>query len=258
MKKSTQTLIKACKYYTITGISGKVIEVASSEENGATIRLGVYGKAPNQEWSFLSVGDSAYRLQNRETGKMLDLVSGGSSNGTWLHQWEDAGCSSQVWVVEPTNDGRVKIKNQLSLDKCVDVVDASVESGAQLQIWEDVNGDAQIWTIAEIKAPAKTAAKPAAKKAPAKAAAKPAAKKAPAKAAAKPAAKKAPAKTVAAKVETKAETKPETKVAAVKPAAKVEATKAPAKTATPAKPAVAAKPAAAVKPTTTAKPATKK
>lgn len=218
MKKNTQTVIKVDAFYTITGSAGRVLEAAQEKGNGDAVVLGDYTHAPTQEWAFVRVGEGVYQIANRETGKMLDLVSGGSSDGTWVHQWDDAGCSSQMWVVEPTNDGRVKIKTQISFEKCLDMVGMSTEAGARLQIWQDVDGENQTWVIAEAVAKrtratktaeekaaiaAKRAATMAAKKAAAEGAApagakKPAAKKATApKAAAKPAAKKAATKKAA-------------------------------------------------------------
>ena len=75
---------------------------------------------------------------------MLDLDMGGVSDGTRVHQWEGAQASSQLWVVEPTNDGRVKIKSNLA-GKLLDPGMAT-ENGTVLQIWADVNGDNQFWT----------------------------------------------------------------------------------------------------------------
>ncbi len=225
MKKNTQTVIKADTFYTITGSAGRVLEAAQEKGNGDAVVLGDYIHAPTQEWAFVRVGEGVYQIANRETGKMLDLVSGGSSDGTWAHQWDDAGCSSQMWVVEPTNDGCVKIKTQLSFEKCLDVVGMSTEAGARLQIWQDVDGENQTWVIAEAvakrtratKTPeekaaiaAKRAATMAAKKAAAAEGAAPAAAK-------KPAAKKATAKKAAAP---KATAKPAAKKTATKKAAK--------------------------------------
>lgn len=222
MKKVAQTVLAADQFYTIANASGKVIEGVAGEANGAAVQLAVYAHKANQEWAFLRVGEGVYRVRNHGTGKMLDLMMGGSADGTWLHQWEDANCSSQMWIVEPLNDGRVKIKSQLAAGKCIDVVGISTEAGARLQIWQDVNGDNQCWKLsaaAEKKAPAVKAAK--AEKSAVKAEAKPAAKaeapKAPAaaKAEAKPAVKaEAPKAPAAVKVE-------------AKPAVKAEAPKAP-------------------------------
>ena len=89
-----------------------------------------------------------------QTGKMMDLDMGGVSDGTRVHQWEGAQASSQLWVVEPTNDGRVKIKSNLA-GKLLDPGMATAH-GTVLQNWADVNGDNQFWTINEVTRKPKT------------------------------------------------------------------------------------------------------
>ena len=163
MKKIAQTVIVADCYYTIANVNGKVIEAAKGGENGAAVQLATAVKAAtNQEWAFLRMGEGVYRIQNRETGKMLTLMMDGTVDGTWLHQWEDANSSAQLWIVEAGNDGTVQIKAQLAPTKCIDVVGMSNEDGARIQIWQDVNGENQKWTINEVKE--RTAKKAAAKK----------------------------------------------------------------------------------------------
>ncbi len=152
MKKIAQTVIVADCYYTIANKKGKLIEAAKSGENGAAVQLATAAKgAANQEWAFLRMGEDVYRIQNRETGKMLTLMMDGTVDGTWLHQWEDANSSAQLWIVEAGNDGTVQIKAQLAPTKCIDVVGMSNEDGAHIQIWQDVNGENQKWTINEVK-----------------------------------------------------------------------------------------------------------
>lgn len=218
MKKIAQTVITAGKYYTIAGASGRVVEAVEPAENGAAVQLGNYAHKPSQEWAFIRVGEGVYRIQNRATGKMLDLTMNGTANGTWLHQWEDVNSSSQMWIVEPTNDGRVKLKAQLANTRCMDTVGMSGETGARLQIWEDVNGENQLWTLAEAvekKPRARKAAKAEEAAEPVSEAEAPAAEAAaPAK---KPRARKAAApKAEEAAASAPAEKKPRTRKAAKK------------------------------------------
>ena len=83
MKKSSeQTVISADKYYTITAANGKVVEVADfNPENGAAIQLWDYAGEDWQQWSFVRAGDGVYRICNKFTGKMLDLIAGGVVDG---------------------------------------------------------------------------------------------------------------------------------------------------------------------------------
>ena len=269
MKSVAQTVIEADRFYTIAAHTGNVIQAVEGSKDGGTVRLGKYDHTPEQEWSFVREGDGVYRIRNRASGKLLDLTMTGTANGTWLHLWEDVGGTSQMWKVEHTPEGTVRLRSSWAGGKCVDTVGLGAEVGAVLQIWQEVPGGGdQLWVISEVKDRVKRAAKveqaaPAAetKAAPAKEAApakkpaarkprttkkaeeKPAAKAAAPVKAEKPAAKKAakakaePAAEVKAApaVETKAETAaPTTKAAPAAeaktaPAAKPKAKRAPCK-----------------------------
>ena len=259
MKSVAQTVIEADRFYTIAAHTGNVIQAVEGSKDGGTVRLGKYDHKPEQEWSFVREGDGVYRIRNRASGKLLDLTMTGTANGTWLHLWEDVGGTSQMWKVEHTPEGTVRLRSSWAGGKCVDTVGMGAEVGAVLQIWQEVPGGGdQLWVISEVKdrvkraakveqaapaaetkaAPAKEAApakkveeKPAAKAAEPVKAGKPAAKKA-AKAKAEPAApaaevKAAPAVATKAEPVTKAEPAAETKTAPV--AAKPKAKRAPCK-----------------------------
>ena len=244
MKTVAQTVIEADHFYTIAAHTGNVIQAVEGTKEAGTVRLGKYEHKPEQEWSFIRVGDGVYRIRNRASGKLLDLTMTGTANGTWLHLWEDVGGTSQMWTVQPTPEGTVRLRSSWAGGKCVDTVGMGAAVGTVLQIWQEVSGaDDQLWTIAEVKERAKRAAKKAeAPAVEASAEAAPAAEKAPAKktAARKPRTTK---KAAAAKAE---EGKAETKAPAekpAKPARKTAAKKTAAKAAEKAEPAKAEVPA---------------
>ena len=161
MKTVAQTVIEADRFYTIAARTGSVIEAVESAKNEGSIRLGKYDHKPEQEWAFIRVGDGVYRIRNRASGKLLDLMMTGTANGTWLHLWEDVGGTSQMWTVEPTPAGTVRLRSSWASGKCIDTVGMGVSDGAQLQIWQETAGEDQLWTISEVKdrASAKRAAK---------------------------------------------------------------------------------------------------
>lgn len=241
MKTVAQTVIEADRFYTIAAHTGNVIQAVEGSKDGGTVRLGKYDHKPEQEWSFVREGDGVYRIRNRASGKLLDLTMTGTANGTWLHLWEDVGGTSQMWKVEHTPEGTVRLRSSWAGGKCVDTVGIGAEVGAVLQIWQEVPGGGdQLWVISEVKDRVKRAAK-VEEAAPAK---KPAARK---PRTAKKVEEKPAASTVKAAEPVKAE----------KPAAK-KAAKAKAE---PAAPAVEVKAAPAVatkaEPVTKAEPATK-
>ena len=183
MKTVAQTVIEADHFYTIAAHTGNVIQAVEGTKEAGTVRLGKYEHKPEQEWSFIRVGDGVYRIRNRASGKLLDLTMTGTANGTWLHLWEDVGGTSQMWTVQPTPEGTVRLRSSWAGGKCVDTVGMGAAVGTVLQIWQEVSGaDDQLWTIAEVKERAKRAAKKAeAPAVEAAAEAAPAAEKAPAK-----------------------------------------------------------------------------
>ena len=237
MKTVAQTVIEADHFYTIAAHTGSVIQAVEGVKDGGTVRLGKYDHKPEQEWAFIRVGDGVYRIRNRASGKLLDLTMTGTANGTWLHLWEDVGGTSQMWTVQPTPEGTVRLRSSWAGGKCVDTVGMGAEVGTVLQIWQEVPGaEDQLWVISEVKERAKRAAKKTEE--PAAAEAAPAEeKKAPAK---KPAARKprttkkaaaAKAETVEAPVTEAAEAPVEPAEKPAKPARKTAAKKTTAKTA---------------------------
>jgi hypothetical protein len=248
MKTVAQTVIEADHFYTIAAHTGNVIQAVEGVKDGGTVRLGKYDHKPEQEWAFIRVGDGVYRIRNRASGKLLDLTMTGTANGTWLHLWEDVGGTSQMWTVQPTPEGTVRLRSSWAGGKCVDTVGMGAAVGTVLQIWKEVPGaEDQLWVISEVKERAKRAAKkaeePAAEAAPAEPAApaeekKPAAKK-PAARKPRTAKKAAEAKPEAAAAEQAVKAEPAEKAekpakmtrktAAKKPAAKAEKTAEPVK-----------------------------
>ena len=252
MKSVAQTVIEADRFYTIAAHTGNVIQAVEGSKDGGTVRLGKYDHKPEQEWSFVREGDGVYRIRNRASGKLLDLTMTGTANGTWLHLWEDVGGTSQMWKVEHTPEGTVRLRSSWAGGKCVDTVGIGAEVGAVLQIWQEVPGGGdQLWVISEVKDRVKRAAKAEQEAAAAET------KSAPAKeatSAQKPAARKP---RTAKKAEEKSAAKAAEPVKAEKPAVK-KAAKAKAE---PAAPAVEVKAAPAVatkaEPVTKAEPAAK-
>lgn len=260
MKSVAQTVIEADRFYTIAAHTGNVIQAVEGSKDGGTVRLGKYDHKPEQEWSFVREGDGVYRIRNRASGKLLDLTMTGTANGTWLHLWEDVGGTSQMWKVEHTPEGTVRLRSSWAGGKCVDTVGIGAEVGAVLQIWQEVPGGGdQLWVISEVKDRVKRAAKVEQAVPAAETAAAPAKEAATAK---KPAARKP-------RTTKKVEEKPAAPAAkaaepvkAEKPAAK-KAAKAKAEPAAPAveakaEPAAKAAPAAEAKTAPAAKPKAKR
>ena len=247
MKSVAQTVIEADRFYTIAAHTGNVIQAVEGSKDGGTVRLGKYDHKPEQEWSFVREGDGVYRIRNRASGKLLDLTMTGTANGTWLHLWEDVGGTSQMWKVEHTPEGTVRLRSSWAGGKCVDTVGIGAEVGAVLQIWQEVPGGGdQLWVISEVKDRVKRAAKVEQAAPAAETKAAPDKEAAPVK---KPAARKP---RTAKKVEEKPAAKKAAKAKA-EPAAPAAEVKAAPAVATKAEPVTKAEPAAKAAPAAEAK-----
>ena len=97
----------------------------------------------------MDAGEGRWRIQNRFTGKMIDLALGGVVEGTWLHQWSRTSGLSQCWALEPTRSGRTRIRNVLA-DKYIGLVGMNTANGAQAQIWNYVSGGNQEWNLVRV------------------------------------------------------------------------------------------------------------
>ena len=161
MKSVAQTVIEADRFYTIAAKTGSVIQAVENAKDGGDIRLGKYDHKPEQEWAFIRVGDGVYRIRNRANGKLIDLMMTGTANGTWLHLWEDVGGTSQMWTMEHTPQGTVRLRSSWAGGKCIDTVGMGTADGAVLQIWQETAGEDQLWTIEEVKDRAKRVVKKA-------------------------------------------------------------------------------------------------
>ncbi|MGN0662817.1 MAG: RICIN domain-containing protein [Faecalibacterium sp.] len=152
MAKASQVVLLENEYYLIKAPNGKVLEVKNfNTENGASIRLWDYAGHPWQQWQFVDAGEDRWRIQNRFTGKMIDLAMGGVVEGTWLHQWSRTSGLSQCWALEPTRSGRTRIRNVLA-DKYIDLVGMNTANGAQAQIWRYVADGNQEWNLVRVDA----------------------------------------------------------------------------------------------------------
>ena len=53
--------------------------------SGAAVQLWDNVKEDSQIWLLVAVAEGLYKLENKLTGKVLDVINAGSQNGAWLH-----------------------------------------------------------------------------------------------------------------------------------------------------------------------------
>lgn len=146
---------KLTEFMIVNRRSGKALQ-ASGTENGVVVELADQDKNPLQVWTAVECGEGV-KLLNKASGKALDVMANGTSNGTWIQVWEDVDGESQQWKLVTMSPTYKKLLHIMS-GKVLDVVDMGVENGTPAQIWEDVEGENQQWKLVS------TEDKPAAKK----------------------------------------------------------------------------------------------
>ena len=155
---------KTAEFMIVNRRSGKALQ-ATGLDNGLVVEQREPVKADAQIWTSVEA-EGGIKLFNKACGKVLDVMQGGTADGTWAQTWEDVGGESQLWQLVNVSSTYKKIVNVHS-GKALDIVDMSSEDGAPAQIWESVEGEGQQWKFVSTqeKAPAKTVRKTAPKKA---------------------------------------------------------------------------------------------
>lgn len=124
--------------------TGKALQCTGLDNGMAVVQSTPTGEDA-QIWDPVRVDDGV-KLINKASGKALDLVDGGTEDGTWAHTWEDVGCGSQVWKLAKITATYRKIVN-VQAGKVLDIVDMREDDGAPIQIWGDVDGSGQQWKL---------------------------------------------------------------------------------------------------------------
>ena len=94
----------------------------------SSLKVEAYGK------SGLS-GD--YKLQNRNSGKFLDLENNNTDNKTAIVQYDDEGMdATQIWTLTEIGGGVYSICTSVNKRQGMDVADWSKDNGAQVQLYE--------------------------------------------------------------------------------------------------------------------------
>jgi hypothetical protein len=90
--------------------------------------------------------DGRYRVVSRLSNKVVDLVNGGTANGTDAVQWGWNGGNSQKWDLVHLGNGQYKLTGVAS-GKLLEITNASTANGAIVQIWPSNNHNCQKWTV---------------------------------------------------------------------------------------------------------------
>ena len=92
------------------------------------------------------IANGAYRVINRNSGKVLDVANQSTANGANVQQWTWNNGANQQWNVTSLGNGQYSIAGVQS-GKYLDVNAASTADGANVQIWQNTGGNNQKFTF---------------------------------------------------------------------------------------------------------------
>ncbi|GLW27457.1 RICIN domain-containing protein [Actinoplanes regularis] len=86
-----------------------------------------------------------YRVTNRNSGKVMDVVSSSVADSAEVKQYTSNGGANQKWSFETLSGGYVRVVNQYS-GKCLDVASSSTADGANVIQYTCGSGTNQQWS----------------------------------------------------------------------------------------------------------------
>jgi hypothetical protein len=118
------------------------LDITANNGAGGTAlsELGLWGDTGR------TVPDGRYTVVSRLSNKVVDLVNGGTADGTDAMQWSWNGGNSQKWDVAWLGNGQYKLTGVPS-GKLLEVTGASTANTAVVQIWPSNNHNCQKWTV---------------------------------------------------------------------------------------------------------------
>lgn len=88
----------------------------------------------------------AFKVVNRNSGKVLDVSSSSTANGGAVIQYTWSGSANQRWKLLPDFDGSFRLAN-VNSGKVLDNPAASTTAGTALDQWTDTNSPNQWWRL---------------------------------------------------------------------------------------------------------------
>lgn len=120
-------------------------------ENGARIELRRNTYNTRQQFEITGVSNGWYKIQNVNTGKVLDVQGASKANGAVLQQYTYNGSDAQLWQFIESGDGSCYILSKLGT--CLDCPGGSKSQGTKLQLYESNNTASQKWSVEAVTQP---------------------------------------------------------------------------------------------------------
>ncbi len=142
-------------YYTIVSkLNGLYLDLAAvTNTNGNNIMVWTNHGGDTQKWKLVTVkdpvlvpdiGEGLYSLENRASGKVMDVANASVNNRANIRQWQYLASSNQQFHIIKGKPGYHTIKASHS-DKFIDVALGALDPGTNVWQWTGNTTDAQQW-----------------------------------------------------------------------------------------------------------------
>ncbi|AUX20351.1 Ricin B lectin [Sorangium cellulosum] len=91
----------------------------------------------------------AFKLVNRKSGKVMEVMNGATDDGASVVQYADNGGDNQRWRLNYNGAGYFRLTN-VGSGKVLDVPDHATDDGIALKQWTNNDGDNQAWLFIDL------------------------------------------------------------------------------------------------------------
>jgi endoglucanase len=120
-----------------------------STTNAPLLDRTVYTGAAEQQWTIIpadSIPNGTYRIVARNSGKVLGVMNGQTTNGTQIIQQSYVGTSNQQWIVTDKGNGQYNLIGVQS-GRALEVSNWGTGNGSKVQLWDYFGGTSQKFTL---------------------------------------------------------------------------------------------------------------
>ena len=103
--KKTGAIVPGQTYLIVNRKTGKALTAESKAENAGVVEQFFLTHEDNQLWMLEEAGKGTWKLVCKDSGKCLDVISGGDVDGAWVHQWDYVGGATQQWTLKAAKGG---------------------------------------------------------------------------------------------------------------------------------------------------------
>ncbi|MEC0227694.1 NPCBM/NEW2 domain-containing protein [Paenibacillus alba] len=139
-------------YRIVNKATGKALEVGNSPANGAAVAGRTQSGAPDQQWVIDDLGLGKYKIVNKQSGRVMDVIDGSKSPGKSVIQWTDSETAAdpsainQQWAISNVGNGYFNItsvNSRLALENS----NGSAADGNPVVQNTYTGSDSQLWKV---------------------------------------------------------------------------------------------------------------